>query len=887
MYTPPQLPRLHRWIVFALVIFLLFMFSSTVTTGHHLPQIASAISNSTLALLRLAALQPLFAQSSEPILDPLPPLYHDGAAIQFKTIATLPASTNEPFSPSGNPRTRLNFLDYAPDGSGRLFINDLRGQLYVVHPDTGAVTLYFDLTTFFPNWKEEPGLNSGFSTFAFHPDFANNGHFYTIHTEEPNGTPDYTHRNSKPTVVHGVIVEWTTVDPTGDTFTGTHREILRIAHSWTTHGIQLAQFNPNATPSDADYGKLYISIGDGERSAAMSDGPQDRTTLNGTIIRIDPLGNNSPNGKYGIPTDNPFYTVGGPGREDIRQEIYAYGFRNPNRFGWDTGGSGMMVTTDIGENNVEELNLIKPGANYGWNVREGTFRFERDGDRDVVYPLPANDAELGYTYPVAQYDHDDGSAIEGGTLYRGALMPAMDGMYIFSDIVAGFFAYVDATTLQQGEQSPIYKLMLLDEARAPVDFRTLVDPTGTRADIRFGVDAEGELYLFSKQDGVLRKLVAAQAAPGRSLITRIIRLSTDSAYEHDVVAAAVGESVYTDEALTIATIPSSLADADLLVTRNQDRTVATNEHLTFLLGRDAALYVALAEQATIPSWLADWTPTSLAIGVNDGNAVLTYHLYRKDFSGGPVTLGGAAQEQNGGYNYFILATTTGLEGTATPTPQPTHETATGTPTTTPTTTTVNPTATMVGTPTATPTATAVVTGQSTVSGKVWYDYRPGIEPRGGSEDYPLAGAAVAVTWAGADGELESSDDVAVITVNTDEQGRFTVDKVPAGLFHLQASYELVTGTMTITVASGETINHLALIVTGIDLDDDHIVDTIEGDGDLDQDGIPNYADTDADGDGLTDRFEGTADRNGNGIPDFLDVEATTLNWFLPILRAIP
>lgn len=673
------------------------------------------------------SVRPLYAQQAvpqyrhisgaDPIDDPLPRLYHDGAAVQFQIIATVPASTDAPYSPYGNPRTRLNFLDHAPDGSGRLFVNDLRGQLYTIQPENGTVTLYLDIAPFFAEWKETPGLNTGFSTFAFHPEFAANGRFYTIHTEAPNGTPDYTHRNAEPTAVHGVVVEWMADDPTANTFAGTHRELLRIANPSTIHGIQLAQFNPNATPGNPDYGMLYLSIGDGETPSMTTDAPQDRTTLNGTIIRIDPLGSNSSNGQYGIPTDNPFYDSGGSGRDEIRQEIYAYGFRNPNRFVWDTGGVEIMVTTDIGEDNIEEVNLVQPGANYGWNKREGTFRFDYGADRAVVYPLPTDDNTLGYTYPVAQYDHDDGAAIQGGAIYRGSFMPAMLGMYIFGDIVEGFLGYVDATTFALGTQSPMYRLTLLDEGGEPVEFQALVDPTETRADSRFGVDANGEIYLFSKQDGVIRKLVAARAAPGRALITHITRLSTDSAYQHDIVAATVGAAIYTDHDLQITTLPPSLTEADMLITPNQERTVSTAEHLTFLLAEAADLYVAVDSRATRPDWLNSWEQTALVIAaesqVDNGSTSLTYELYRTHPAAGAVTLGGSAQRDEDQSNgYFVLAAPHSSDGTMTPSPTstPTSEAkATFTVPSTPVTSTATPTAsTTAPTPTTIPTVTPAI-----------------------------------------------------------------------------------------------------------------------------------------------------------------------------------
>lgn len=650
----------------------------------------------------------------EAITNPFPEkLYHDGAAVQFEVIATAPQSASGSIDPRTNPRTRLNFGYHSRDGSGRLFVNDLRGQLHVINLGTQNISEYLDIKDEFPEWLESPGLNSGFSTFAFHPDFKNNGLFYTIHTEEPNGAPDYDTPNPRPADAQGVLVEWKANDPSANSFTGSHREVLRVEQAFTSHGMQLVQFNPLARPGDADYGMLYLSNGDGESNPLFSNAPQHLGSVQGTILRINPLGNNSPNGKYGIPADNPFASSSDP---NVLKEIYAYGFRNPNRFTWDTGGEHKMILAEIGQNLVEEINLIVPGRNYGWNIREGTFRFDTDTPEEI-YPLPPNDDGLDLTYPVAQFDHDEGFAIMGGFVYRGALMPELDGVYIFGDIVDGTLFYVKVDELIQGQQAPIHRLALLNEQNNVVNFKQLVHPSNQRGDLRFALDEAGEIYIMSKQDGVIRKLVAARAAPRGVVISAITRLSTDSAYYHDIIAAAIGANPYSDEDFTITTLPAELAGADLLVTLNRENNISENIHLGFQIAQTARIYVALDSRGGVPGWLSGWSKLGVQVEVNTGGGSLLYQLYSREFQAGEVRLGGnranlstsvnAAGSSN---NYFVFAKAV---NTVAPTPTATSSGATSTPTATSVVATATPRPTNTSVPVETNTPVPAPSGQPT------------------------------------------------------------------------------------------------------------------------------------------------------------------------------
>jgi len=421
-----------------------------------------------------------------------------------------------------NKAARLNLLISPNDGSGRLFVNDMRGKLYVVVDRTAAV--YMDVKSLVGKGFHDQSGQQGFSYFVFHPEFAKNGIFYTVTSEDKDtGTPDFPVTqpifNNKGERIasshHDVIREWKPTNPSANTFSGTMREILRIEEPYPDHNTGQLAFNPNAKPGDADYGMLYIAVADGGSDGFPVsdtdplDNGQDLGTPLGKILRINPFGNNSANGKYGIPADNPFVDDGDP---KTLGEIWAYGLRNPHRFSWDTGGDGKMLIVDTGQAFIEEVNLGKKGANYGWGEREGTWVVDENNE-NVLYELPKNDRDFNYTYPVAQYDHKIplgvtefyGIAIAGGFVYRGNAIPELLGQYIFADFGSDArFFHVPVDELVEGKQATIRELRLFDGKKE----RSFLEMVGKkRTDVRFGIDEAGELYVTSKQDGKVRKIV--------------------------------------------------------------------------------------------------------------------------------------------------------------------------------------------------------------------------------------------------------------------------------------------------------------------------------------------------------------------------------------------
>jgi glucose/arabinose dehydrogenase len=463
-----------------------------------------------LARLCLHLLAPfLVGLAVAQIADPIPePIEFGEITIHLEDWVTLPASSG-----GGGGRARLSVMRHLADG--RLFVNDQRGLIHRI--EEGHHELYFNVRAALPAFIDQPGFGTGLHSFAFHPAFASNGKLYTVHSERWNaGTPDLqgpvATRNSAGQM--SVLSEWTATDPAAAVFAGTRREVFRVYFPGTIHCAQEIAFHPNAGPGDRDYGLLYVCLGDGGGYLrGLWQNQQRLDSPMGAVLRIDPLGTNAPNGRYGIPPDNPWAESPDP---SVRKELYALGFRNPHRINWDTGGTGRAFVGDIGERNIEELNLLVAGGNYGFPQREGTFRLDptKPEENDRLHPLPADDGALGYLYPVAQYDHDEGFSIAGGPVYRGSLAPALAGKVLFGDIVRGRVFLVAEAALGLGLQAPIEEARLT-LAGVPGSLPSFVG--NSRADLRFGMDAAGEVFVMTKTDGKIRRIVGS-SGPGAGFI---------------------------------------------------------------------------------------------------------------------------------------------------------------------------------------------------------------------------------------------------------------------------------------------------------------------------------------------------------------------------------
>jgi glucose/arabinose dehydrogenase len=453
--------------------------------------------------LLLASTTGLSAQTV--VDDPVEPVRSSGVFVWIRDFAEIPHSS------SSRPFARINQVEPFSKANGWLGVNDLNGPMYMVNYQ-GNPMEYVDLRDIFPDLVTSPGLGTGFTSFAAHPQFDQNGRFFTAHTESGNSAPA-TLPLPRPVNerLQGVIVEWTAADPTNPVFSGTRREILRVDLPGTIHGIQEIAFRPDIPADHPDYGLLFICIGDGQ---TLQMGPLANTgsikSPLGTVLRIDPSGTNANAGQYGIPPDNPF--VGTP---DAVEEIWAYGFRNPHRIAWDNVKDRLLLT-DIGERQIEELNVVEPGQHYGWPVREGPFLLDPDGNTDVVYELPQDDT--GFTYPVAMYDHDEGFAIAGGFVYGSDRIPGLKDMFLASDIRSGKLFLVPADNLEPGTTSVFQRWYLRNASNIILDPFQMVG-SSNRTDLRIGQDHFGQIYILTKQDGIVRKLVSeAEPASGYGLL---------------------------------------------------------------------------------------------------------------------------------------------------------------------------------------------------------------------------------------------------------------------------------------------------------------------------------------------------------------------------------
>ena len=480
----------------------------------------------TKAFFLLIALLTTPLVISGAIADPVPdPLPSNGVGVTLTPLVRIPDSPSTGNSP------RLNMLKEAPDGSNRLFVIDQLGYLYLIKPDKSVVR-YLNLHQELSSLYLYDNSQTGSTSFAFHPEFAGNGKFYLVmSTHKITGTPDFfAKRPIDPSIdgtdprqppFHDILLEFNADDASADTFSGTVREVMRIEQPYGDHNVGEVAFNPTARPGNPDYGMLYMAVADGGNKFPISDADpenngQDKTTIHGTIIRIDPDGTNAENGKYGIPADNPFVTEG----EGALPEIWSYGHRNHHRITWDLRADQALYAFEMGQAQIEEVNRIEPGENYGWGTREGTFLLNEFDPSDLD-PIPTDEPAGTFAYPVFQYDHVNISgAIAGGAVYRGQAMPSLYGMLITGDFTGNrgaFYGRVEATRgLEYGTTAPLHQLEIYDDNGNLSDLSSaLLGSSGTRrTDLRIGMDLEGELYFLNKRNGWIHILTPSPEEHG-------------------------------------------------------------------------------------------------------------------------------------------------------------------------------------------------------------------------------------------------------------------------------------------------------------------------------------------------------------------------------------
>jgi len=475
-------------------------------------------------------------------------------------------------SGAGSQVARINFINAEPVpalAATRLFANDLNGNVYLVDTATKAFTTYINFPSIFNGtagkgtFDSSPGYAAGVVTLEFDPDYANNGKFYTVHTELGGNPTEYR---------EAALYEWRDTDIANATFEGTQALLLRVQYSDNIHPIGDIIFNPLATSAaHPDWRNMYIASGDGaageSSTPSIRDQPQLLNNALGKVLRIQASAAGTP-GTYTVPANNPF--TGPPYAPGAWSEVYAYGFRNPHRLSWDVDpqdpASQHLFVSDIGLNSWEEVELVRPGANYGYSRIEGhmvlgTNNQVNNGTLPATLPIYTNTTsssvgDIVPTYPPALYSHEDGDAITSGFAYRGGAIPQLRGKYVFGDITTARLFYCDLgemlaaddgnpdTTAQIHELKVFYSSpydaagvqarRVFDIVRDAFDHRNETgagsvlhngtadgdtlpgsapvtngsDPYGApygggRADIRWALIG-GELHLLSKSDGMIR-----------------------------------------------------------------------------------------------------------------------------------------------------------------------------------------------------------------------------------------------------------------------------------------------------------------------------------------------------------------------------------------------
>ena len=449
---------------------------------------------------------PALAQTSQdPFPEPLPTTERM-IRVGYSEFATLPDIDGVP--------ARMMLMVDEP-GTRRLFVNDQRGPIYTVSYDGRSVALYVDASD--PRWGvgvQSRGRERGMQSFAFHPQFGEagtpgHGKFYTW-TDVIDTTPRADFLPSGGGNTHDIVLhEWTARTPGATAYDGgPPREVMRFQQPYANHNGGRIAFNPVARPGQPDFGLLYVGNGDGGSGGDPHGHGQDLASGFGKILRIDPLGRNSANGKYGIPASNPFVSDAAP---NTLGEIFAYGLRNPQHLAWDRR-TGRMFVTDVGQGIVEELDTLSAGSNLGWNVWEGSFRYA--GRQGISVENPRSDRAM--TYPIAEYGHSDPllqgrSASSGLMVQRGTGVPQLANLVLWADLPSGEIFAVSADDLPSGGQSGMRRVML-DDGGTPKTLLEIIrarsaargTEPANRVDLRFGFGPNDQLFLLNKADGVIR-----------------------------------------------------------------------------------------------------------------------------------------------------------------------------------------------------------------------------------------------------------------------------------------------------------------------------------------------------------------------------------------------
>ncbi len=359
---------------------------------------------------------------------------------------------------------------HAGDGSGRLFVVERLGKVWILDREGNRLTQPFiDLG---PEGEDrvastdDTGDERGLLGLAFHPDYEDNGRFF-VHYSLRDPAQDETEKYPGSTLV----AEYTVSEDPNTANTDEKVIFGPIEQPYWNHNGGSIEFNPH----DGCPGCLYIGLGDGGAANDPHGNGQSLDTFLGKILRID-VDSGDP---YAIPKDNPELKAEGP------NEIWAYGMRNPWRFSFDRE-TGDLFAGDVGQGTREEVSLIQAGDNQGWNIMEGFSCFNPEKDCD----------QEGLVLPITQYDHPAGCSITGGYVYRGKSFPAFVGRYFFADYCLGKIWSIGQDENGKWDRDP-----------------TLHEETGYLIS-SFGEDEAGEIYIikFMMREGTVYRLVDSTQA---------------------------------------------------------------------------------------------------------------------------------------------------------------------------------------------------------------------------------------------------------------------------------------------------------------------------------------------------------------------------------------
>ncbi|MGI8785292.1 MAG: PQQ-dependent sugar dehydrogenase [Acidobacteriota bacterium] len=362
------------------------------------------------------------------------------------------------------------YVTHAGDGSGRLFILEQSGRIRIFKSGQLLATPFLNLTG-----SIESGGEKGLLGLAFHPAFETNRRFFVNYTARISGT------------LRTFVVEYRASAANPDVAETTGTAVLDFVQPFDNHNGGMIEFGSD--------GYLYIATGDGGAGGDPNNNGQSKATLLGKILRID-VDSASP---YTVPSDNPFV-----GEAGARSEIWAYGLRNPWRFSFDRL-TGRLIAGDVGQNAIEEVDIIVRGGNYGWRIMEGTRCFNP----------PAGCNTAGLRLPIGEYAHTENGgsgSVTGGYVYRGPQATSLKGAYIFGDYVSS-------------------RIWVLEEGSNGVWTRTQVLRPAAVLISSFGEDEQGELYVVDHRGSVSRILfgaiqVFAQVADGGGYTTAITATNT-------------------------------------------------------------------------------------------------------------------------------------------------------------------------------------------------------------------------------------------------------------------------------------------------------------------------------------------------------------------------